>query len=137
MNLYELLGGEQNPNYQQMAASNNARQYDFLLSIIQAAINSQKPWLSESLIKALNFHAIVGLHDQAGQYRSHEVAVGFHQPPARYRVRPLMEDFVNAVNWNWQSSSATVLAASGIGNLPVQRYWLLLPYGESTTFIPS
>ena len=79
--------------------------------MVRSAIDSRKTWLSESLIKALNFHAIVGLHDQAGQYRSNEVTVGDLTPPEPYRVQSLMEDFVNRVNWNWQSSNFTALAA--------------------------
>ena len=111
MNLYELPGGETNPIYQQVAASNNARHYGFLSSMIQAAISSNKTWLSQSLIKAINFHAIVGLHDQAGQFRSHEVVVGRHRPPQYYRVEPLMDDFVNAVNRNWETATPSYLAA--------------------------
>ena len=111
MNLYELNDGENNPVYQQVAASNHARHYGFLLSMIVAAIDSNKPWLSETLIKAINFHAIVGLHSQAGEYRSAEVTVGSLQPPASYRVKALMEDFVNSINWNWQHADGTALAA--------------------------
>ena len=117
MNLSELLGGETNTIYQQVAASNNARHYGFLSSMIQAAISSNKTWLSESLIKAINFHAIVGLHDQAGQYRSLEVSVGNHQPPESYRVAPLMEDFVNTVNRNWETGTPLDLATWALWRL--------------------
>ena len=117
MNLSELPGGELNPLYQQVEASNNARHYGFLSSMIQAAIGSGKTWLSESLINAINFHAIVGLHDQAGQYRSVEVSVGNHQPPASYRVAPLMEDFVNNVNRNWEMATAPGLASWALWRL--------------------
>ncbi len=117
MNLSELPGGETNPIYQQVAASNNARQYGFLSSMIQAAIASNKTWLSESLIKAINFHAIVGLHDQAGQYRSVEVLVGNHQPPESYRVASLMEDFVNTVNRYWETATALNLGSWALWRL--------------------
>ena len=117
MNLYELEGTEQNAVYQALAASNYARQYGFLLSAIQAAISSDKPWLSESLIKALNYHAIVGLHDQAGQYRSHQVYVGDHTPPEHYRVASLMEDCVNFINWHLQSAPPAALAAYALWKL--------------------
>ena len=100
-----------------MEASNNARHYGFLSSMIQAAISSNKRWLSESLIKAINFHAIVGLHDQAGQYRSVEVDVGNYQPPAIYRVTPLMEDFVNTVNRNWETATSLDLGSWGLWRL--------------------
>ena len=118
MNLYELQGTESNPVYQDVAASNNARHYDFLISMVQAAIKSNKPWLSESLVKAINFHAIVALHDQAGQYRSHQVQVGQdYLPPEHYRVQSLMEDFVNQVNWLWQSAKLTQLASHALWKL--------------------
>ena len=117
MNLYELEGTEQNAAYQALAASNYARQYGFLLSAIEASISSDKPWLSESLIKALNFHAIVGLHDQAGHYRSHPVYVGDYTPPEHYRVPSLMEDCVNFINWHLQSAPLAALAAFALWKL--------------------
>ena len=117
MNLSELQGGEANPIYQKVEAENNARHYGFLASMIQAAISSDKTWLSESLIKAINFHAIVGLHDQAGQYRSLEVSVGPYHPPESYRVAPLMEDFVNTVNRNWETATPLDLATWALWRL--------------------
>ena len=111
MDLSGLKEGEQNPVYQQVATANNARHYDFLHSMISAAISSNRTWLSQSLIKAINFHAIVGLHHEAGQYRSHGVEVGKYKPPPYFRVEPLMDEFVNHVNWSWQSADASRLAA--------------------------
>ncbi len=111
MDFFELSGSEQNEVYQQVALTNTSRYYDFLYSMIRAAIDSERPWLSESLIKAINFHAIVGLHHEAGQYRSHDVVAGSFRPPEHYRVEPLMEDFVNRVNWRWQTSDFAELSA--------------------------
>ena len=116
MNLYEINGSENNPVYQELDSSNNARHYDFLHSVIRSAIDSRKPWLSESFIKAVNFHAIVGLHDQAGQYRTNDVFVVqngalVYEPPKPHRVNALMEDFVDEVNWHWQSMHFITLAA--------------------------
>ena len=117
MNLYEIEQSEEHPVYQQVAASNNQRHYHFLLSMIQAAIDSGKPWLSESLIKSINFHAIVGLHGEAGQYRSSGVIVGTFKPPESHLVNGLMEDFVNEVNWNWHIAGPTQLAAYALWRL--------------------
>ena len=112
MDLFELTGGsEQHPVYQAVASANDDRHYGFMFSAVQAAVALGRPLLSQSLIKAINFHAIVGLHHEAGQYRSHEVSVGAYIPPPRFRVEPLMDDLVNELNWRWQSASAVELAA--------------------------
>ena len=117
MNLYEITESESNPVYQQVESSNHIRHYDFLLSVVQAAIDSNQPWLSESLIKAINFHAIVGLHSHAGQYRPYEVQAGTHIFPAAHRVPAMMEHLVNVVNWHWQSTASTLLAAYALWRL--------------------
>ena len=111
MDLLELVGSEQDPIYRSMAASNMSRQYAFMFSVVEVAIALRRPLLSESIIKALNFHAIVGLHHEAGQYRSCEVAVGSYEPPAHFRVEPLMDDLVNELNWRWQAAEPFELAA--------------------------
>ena len=111
MNLYELEGTEDNPIYQSLSAANIARYYDFLNSMVSSAIQSDKRWLSQSLIKAIHFHAIVGLHHEAGEYRSHEVIVDTYRPPAHHRVEPLMDDLVNRVNRNWESTESAELAS--------------------------
>lgn len=114
MDLYELEQSEHHPAYQRLMATNIARHYDFLLSMIEVSVATNRTWLSEFLIKAINFHAIVGLHHQAGRYRSHEVCVGEHTPPAHYRVEPLMNDFVNWVNRSWDSEETIKLAATAL-----------------------
>ena len=111
MDLLELIGSEEHPIYQRMAASNIDRHYSLLFSMVEVAVALGKPLLSESLIKDLNYHAIVGLHHEAGQYRSHEVRVGNYNPPSRFRVEPLMDDLVNELNWRWQSDDPFELAA--------------------------
>ena len=117
MNLYEIAQSEDDDAYRQLANSNHQRHYHFLGSMIRSAIDSGKPWLSESLIKAINFHAIVGLHSQAGQYRSNKVVIRSeagevrYTPPEAHRVHGLMEDFVNRVNWEWKNAQPTSLAA--------------------------
>lgn len=111
MDLFELEGGEDNPIYQRVEGDNNLRHYGFLESMIEAAVASDRQWISQSLIKAINFHAIAGLHYEAGQYRSHEVTVGPHTPPRFYRVGPLMDHFVNIINRYWESSDPIGLAS--------------------------
>lgn len=111
MILFELFGDEQNPLYQALEISNGARQYNFLNSIVLACVEANKPFLSQHIIKALNFQAITCLHTNAGEYRPCEVKVGNHYtPPEHYRVPALMDDFVNEVNRNWEKTDPVVLA---------------------------
>lgn len=111
MILFELTNSEDHPVYQELEVSNGNRQYDFLKSIVHAAVAIQRPFLSEHVIKALNFQAITCLHTNAGEYRPCKVVVGNHEPPAHYRVDALMEDFVNLTNRNWDSTDSVALAA--------------------------
>ena len=95
MHLAALSGGETNDIYAEMAASNLARQYDFLHSVIRAATQTRDLSTSHSLIKALNTHAIAGLHDAAGTYRTVDVTVnGMTFPPPQEEVPSLMDSFV-------------------------------------------
>lgn len=111
MILFEITGAENNPIYQELEVSNGIRQYDFLRSIVAASMAVKRPFLSEHILKALNFQAITCLHTNAGEYRPCEVTVGEYSPPAHYRVEALMEDFVNQVNRSWESFDPVVLAA--------------------------
>lgn len=112
MILFELVGGQEaHPIYQDMEISNGARQYDFLRSIVGAAIAVGRPFLSASIIKSLNYHAIACLHTNAGEYRPCQVYVGSHTPPEHYRVDALMDDFINYVNRNWETTDPVVLSA--------------------------
>lgn len=111
MILHEILGGENHSIYQDLEISNGNRQYDFLKSIVEASLAVQRPFLSSHVVKALNFHAITCLHTNAGEYRPCPVSVGSYLPPAHYRVEALMDDCVNVVNRNWESTDPVVLAA--------------------------
>ena len=111
MILFELVGRqEEHPIYQDMEISNGARQYDFLRSIVTAAINVGRPFLSAQILKALNFQAIAYLHTNAKEYRPCQVVVGTHKPPEHYRVDALMDDFINQVNRAWETTDIVVLS---------------------------
>ena len=111
-----LEDGEDNPLYQERAAKNTERYYSFLLSTVDTAIKEGSTFLSESLIQAFNFHAIVGLHHEAGEYRTWDFGrpIGTHKPPPHQVVPSLMDDFVNRVNWMWATSDPVYLAACAL-----------------------
>lgn len=111
MILFELTNNENHPAYQALEVSNGNRQYDFLRSIVAASLDAGRPFLSQHIIKALNFQAITCLHTNPGEYRPCPVKVGDYYPPEHYRVQALMDDFVNFVNRNWIESDDVVLAS--------------------------
>jgi Fic family protein len=110
MILFELTNSENHPVYQALEVENGNRQYDFLNSIVVASRDMGRPFLSQHVIKALNFQAITCLHISAGEYRPCDVTVGAHRPPPFYRVPALMDDFVNRINRHWVESDPVVLA---------------------------
>ena len=112
MILYELTGrSEDHPAYQSMAVANGGRQYDFLRSVVEAALAIQGPFLSQTVLKAINYHAIACLHPYAGEYRPCPVTVGNYKPPEHYRVGALMDDFVNRANRYWDKCDPVTLSA--------------------------
>ena len=87
------------------------RQYDFLHSIVVACLAMGRPFLSQQIIKALNYQAIT-----LPPYQRRRISSGprpwlaAHSPPEFYRVPALMDDFVNVVNRNWDQTDPVVLA---------------------------
>ncbi|MCW5731231.1 MAG: Fic family protein [Alphaproteobacteria bacterium] len=110
MILFELTGTENHTAYQTLEISNGNRQYDFLRSMVVASLEMGRPFLSQTIIKALNFHAITCLHTHAGEFRPCPVVVGEYEPPQHFRVQALMDDFVNQVNRGWETMDAVALA---------------------------
>lgn len=111
MILFDLSNSEQNPAYQALAIFNGDRQFSFLQSIVGAALDTNQAFLSNGILKALNFQAITCLHPSAGEYRPCEVRVGSHEPPMQFRVAALMENFINTVNRDWKQSDPILLGA--------------------------
>jgi Fic family protein len=116
MVLFELVGSEQNPHYQKLAVENGDRQYDFLRSIVEAAIALNRT-VSLEIIKALNNQAISCLHVSAGEFRPCNVTVGNHQPCQFWQVQAQMESFVDEVNRAWDGADPVVLAAFALWKL--------------------
>ena len=112
MILSELVrGNEDHPAYRALEVANGGRHYDFLQSVVETAVTVGKPFLSQTVIKAINYHAIACLHSYAGEYRPCAVTVGDYDPPDHYRVNALMDDFVNEVNRYWDELDEVSLAA--------------------------
>ena len=95
MILFDLHPTEDEPAYQRLMLSNLNRQYDFLRSMVNASIATNRLYLSTAVIKAFNFHAIACLHSDAGNFRTYGVTVGEFIPPDWLHVQALMDDFVN------------------------------------------
>ncbi|MDN3713366.1 Fic family protein [Paracoccus cavernae] len=117
MILYDLSNSEAHPAYQALAISNGDRQFSFLQSVVSAAIQTQQGFLSQAIMKSLNYHAIACLHTNAGEYRPCPVHVAYPDPsqnyvaPEHYRVTALMDHFINHTNALWGGTDPIVLAA--------------------------
>ena len=115
MIIHELVNeSETHPVYRKLDAANRQRQLDFFKDLVEAAIQSGTPFLSQTVIKALDFHAIGCLHAFAVQFRPFEVTVGDYEPPMHIRVPSLMYDMVNRVNRWWTEFTPISLAAYGL-----------------------
>jgi hypothetical protein len=118
--LFDLFPTEDDPIYQSLQVSNLDRQYDFLRSIVEASVATQRLYLSQTVVKAFNYHAIVCLHAGAGEFRPCEVKIGdgkHHQPPIWIHVQAQMDDFINSVNRAWENTDAVVLATYALWRL--------------------
>lgn len=110
MILFELTNTEQHPAYKALEVANGTRQYDLLRSLVEVALEIDKPFLSQTIIKSLNFHAINCLHTNAGEYRPCPVKVGDYLPPEHYKVQALMDDLVNEVNRRWGAINTIIVS---------------------------
>ena len=111
MILYDLVPTENDPAYQALQVSNLDRQYQFLVSVVETSIQTNRLYLSQTVIKAFNYHAIVCLHSDAGQYRPCEVTIGNHTPPMWIHVQAHMDELVNFVNRVWEQTDGILLAS--------------------------
>lgn len=111
MYLFDLVGNEAHPVYQNLSIENLDRQYDFLRSVSLASLALGRPLLSLEVIKALNYHAISCLHTNAGELRPCKVTVGEYEPPMHHQVPALMHMFVDDVNRRWDETDPVYLAA--------------------------
>lgn len=112
MIVHNLTGSEAHPIYRKLQVSNGVRHYDFLKSIIEVALESGRPFLSQTILRAINYHAIACLHPSAGIYRPCSIKVGdINDFPEHWQVPDLMDDFMNFVNRSWETTDPFALAA--------------------------
>lgn len=111
MILFETFRTESHTDYQLLQDENLERQLSFMDSMITTGLKTNQIFLSQTVIKALNFHTIACLHVNAGEYRPCNVSVGKYKAPEHYRVNALMDEFVNHVNKNWNEKDAVSIAA--------------------------
>lgn len=111
MIIHEIAHTEKHPVYQKTQFENSLRQLNFLLSIIESSLSLSQNFLSQTVIKALNYHAIACLHFFAGEYRQCNVKVGNIECPEHFRLPTLMDHFVNSVNRYWNEHDIVTLSA--------------------------
>lgn len=94
-----------------LATENTARHYSFLNSMIETAVVTGQLQVTHDLIQALNFHALAGLHPEAGNYRTIGVRAGERIAPPHTEVLPRMNAFVDLVNAAPSHIPSSVIAA--------------------------
>ena len=112
-----VRGNEADPRYRKMEAENGHRQRLFLQSAVETTLATGRPFLSQTILKALNFHAIACLHPNAGVYRPCPVHAGNTTFPQHWNLPDLMDDFMNRVNRQWETTDAFRLAAYALWQL--------------------
>lgn len=95
------LDAENHLLYKTLESDNLNRYSSFLRSMVESAIASDQPWVSEPLVKAINFRAVIGLHPEAGQWRTEPVFAGDFTPPDAGSVPRLMELAIDRINSAW------------------------------------
>lgn len=70
------------------------RLYSFIRDVLAASLETDTTRLTEPLIKAFNAHAIAGLHESAGTYRTVPLICDAFAPPNEAAVPLLMSQFV-------------------------------------------
>lgn len=85
--------------------------------MINAAVATKQLFLSQAILRALNYHAIACLHTNPGEIRPCNVRVGSeghpdtYYAPDHFRVDALLDNFINNVNSLWHHTDVDVLAA--------------------------
>lgn len=110
MFIFEIVGNEDHPVYQNLSIENLDRQYGFLRSAVLASLALGRPVLSLEVVLSLNYHAITCLHGNAGVLRPCQVVVGDYVPPPPWEVAARMSMFIDEVNRYWENSDPVWLS---------------------------
>lgn len=110
MFVFEIVGNEDHPVYQNLSIENLDRQYGFLRSAVLASLALQRPVFSLEIVLSLNFHAITCLHGNAGILRPCQVTVGDYVPPPPWEVSARMSMFIDEVNRYWENADPVWLS---------------------------
>jgi len=97
-----------------LEAENGLRQYDFMLDVIQAHLQPDRPFaLRPPLFRDLQRIAVAGIEQRPGEWRTSPVRISrsAHQPPAQHLVPHFMVEMCDYVNENWHERTAFDLAA--------------------------
>jgi len=112
MIVHDITETEDNHQYRELEYFNLLRQLHFLSSIINTSLQLNQRFLSETVIKALNYHAIACLHTNAGEYRPCQVSAGQNRPYIdHHRVPALMEHLTDIINSSWGTADPLALAS--------------------------
>ena len=120
MSVYDLVSGnEDHPVYKELEAANRDRQYSFLESVVESSLQLSRPYLTQAIVRGLNYHAIAHLHATAGEFRKRSVNVGDFTPGPHYNVEPLMGRFISTLQSAWNSGAYVTLGCvHSMGNQP-------------------
>ena len=102
-----------------LAAGNLERQFDLLRDLVEIAAKIPSMRVDADMVRWLHAHATVGLVDEPGVFRKHDVRIGksLHQPPSYYDVQKHFGDYFVELHLRWDSYDMYTLAAFALWRL--------------------
>lgn len=102
-----------------ISEANLLRQYDYLISLVAAALSEQKFFIDHNTVQQLNRYAVDLIGDAPGMYRLCGVGItqSPHSPPDHPQVPELMRECLQYIADNWDKQTATQLAAYALWRL--------------------
>jgi Fic family protein len=105
--------------FKQMAEGNLQRQFDLLRDLVSVGLELPNVRINGDIIGWLHSHVTIGLVDEPGKYRDHNVDIkkSSHDPPPFNEVQKYMGDFVVDLHSRWERENEYVLAAYALWRL--------------------